>query len=343
MRNADGRRSVRHPDEHELVQVVDASVGLRQLLAAASAPPTPAELKGRSRAIADFRAAQRPATHHQPVTPATGVLGPARRTPVSVVRASRWSAARLTVLCTALVVLLGGTAAAAAAGELPSALQNAVSGFLNAPTRSTPPPAPADPSAEPTAEPGASSAGSGHPTAPDGLPAARSHAAVGQPSAATATAPQLAGLCRAYQATGSAAAMLATPGLAPLVTAADGAPKVAAFCAQLTGRAEIGPPSAHPSSAHPSSAHPSSAHPTSAHPTSARSSVAHRPSTRPSAGSPSAGSSSSPADTARPDTPGAGAEASPAQPMGTARLAPGRAHPGSQPHAARQPAGPTVG
>jgi hypothetical protein len=61
-----GRRSPRHPDEDELVRAVDASAALRQLLAAAAAPPSTAELKGRSRAIADFRAAQLPRSPTEP-------------------------------------------------------------------------------------------------------------------------------------------------------------------------------------------------------------------------------------------------------------------------------------
>jgi hypothetical protein len=60
MTSAHGPRSPRHPDEDELARVADASAALRQLLAAAAAPPSTAELKGRSRAIADFRAARLP-------------------------------------------------------------------------------------------------------------------------------------------------------------------------------------------------------------------------------------------------------------------------------------------
>ncbi len=59
MTTPDGHGSRRHPDEHELARAVEASAALRQLLAAASAPPSTAELKGRSRAIAAFRAAHR--------------------------------------------------------------------------------------------------------------------------------------------------------------------------------------------------------------------------------------------------------------------------------------------
>jgi len=54
-----GPESRRHPDEQELARAVHASDALRQLLAAAAAPPSTAELKGRSRAVAAFRAAYR--------------------------------------------------------------------------------------------------------------------------------------------------------------------------------------------------------------------------------------------------------------------------------------------
>jgi hypothetical protein len=121
MTNAGGRRSQRHPDEQELVQAVDDSAALRQLLAAAAAPPSTAELKGRSRAIADFRAARRHGTvHPQPVDQVSGRAGSGRRGAAKLTQIGRRSAARLTVACTALIMLLSGTAAAAAAGELPT-------------------------------------------------------------------------------------------------------------------------------------------------------------------------------------------------------------------------------
>lgn len=253
MSNASRRRSRRHPDEHELVQAVDSSAALRQLLAAASAPPSTAELKGRARAIAAFRAAQRRALHPHQVNPVTGQAGPDRRAPARLARAGRWSAARLTVACTALVVLLGGTAAAAAAGELPAALQNAVSDLLNtpAPAGDRPAPAPASSSAEATVQPEPRRTGSAPSSAPN--PPGSSTAA-GRAGASAASPPQLVGLCRAYQAAGSveAATLLARPGFAPLVMAADGVPKVATFCVQLTGPA----PAAHPWSPHRPGAHP---------------------------------------------------------------------------------------
>jgi hypothetical protein len=135
MTHANGRWPPRHPDEDELVRAVDASSALRQLLAAASAPPSTAELKGRSRAIADFRAAQRPsapAPAPEPDTEPTGQARGGRLTAAGLMRPSRWSA-RVTVACAALVTLLGGTAATAAAGELPTALRNAVSNLFTDP------------------------------------------------------------------------------------------------------------------------------------------------------------------------------------------------------------------
>src|ERR1700712_3318814 len=90
MTHADGHRSQLHPDEAELVRAVDASAALRQLLAAASAPPSRAELKGRSRAIADFRAAQRASARESPpVPPATSRAGSGRLAPAGFTRAGR--------------------------------------------------------------------------------------------------------------------------------------------------------------------------------------------------------------------------------------------------------------
>lgn len=262
MSNA-SRRPRRHPDEHELVQAVAASAALRRLLAAASAPPSTAELEGRSRAIAHFRAAQRPSPlHPEPINPATGQAGqaaPERRAPARLAGVGRWSAARVTVACTALVVLLGGTAAATAAPELPTALHNAVSDLLNtsAPADS-PPPAPASSSAEPTVRPEPRRTGSGASSAPN---RPGSSTAAGRAGTSAASLPQLVGLCRAYQAAGSieAAALLARPGFAPLVMAADGVPGVTAFCAHLTDPARTVPPgSSHSPNTYRPGAHPTS-------------------------------------------------------------------------------------
>lgn len=249
MSNASRRSPRRHPDEHELVQAVAASAALRQLLAAASAPPSTAELKGRARAIADFRAAQRPGRRDiLPVTPASEA-DPERRPPVRLARVGRWSAARLTVACAAMVVLLGGTAAAAAAGELPNVLQNAVSELLNtpAPAGDSPPPAPGRTFTEPAVQPEPQRTGAGPSSAPKRSGSSTAAAPTG---AASADSPQLAGLCRAYQAAGSveAAALLARPGFALLVTAADGPPRVTAFCARLTGPVSTVAPGPRPSS-----------------------------------------------------------------------------------------------
>ena len=120
--------SPRYPDEDELVRAVDGSAALRQLLAAASAPPSTAELRGRSRAIADFRAAQRhSASAAEPVSTSHAPSG--KHAVVGLRRLGRWSV-RLTVACTALVVLLGGTAATAVAGGLPTALRKAVASLV---------------------------------------------------------------------------------------------------------------------------------------------------------------------------------------------------------------------
>lgn len=131
MTHAHDRRSPRHPDEDELVRVVDASAALRQLLAAASAPPSTAELKGRSQAIADFRATHRPrASVAGHGSGATSRARAGHRGAAALARAGRRSSARLTVACAAVVALLGSTTAAATAGELPTALRNAMSGLF---------------------------------------------------------------------------------------------------------------------------------------------------------------------------------------------------------------------
>ncbi|MEO7260533.1 MAG: hypothetical protein ABI047_04660 [Jatrophihabitantaceae bacterium] len=324
MTNANGRRSQRHPDEHELVQAIDASAALRQLLAAASAPPSTAELKGRSRAIADFRAAQRPGgVNPQPADPAIGPAGSGRRVTAKLARAGRWSAARLTVAGTALVVLLGGTAAAAAAGELPTALQNAVSDLFNAqtPAGDSPTPTPTG-----TAESRPERTGGGPSPAPSSSPAAG--AAAGR-SAASASPPRLVGLCHAYQAAGSATAMLTRPGFAPLVTAADGVPGVAGFCAELTGPAKAAPAGSAPAgSAPPGSAPPGSA---PANPV---------PGSGPSGSGPSGSGPPNPVPgSVRSGTRPSAAPASPARPAVTSRVRSG-AGPRSQLQASRHPTGP---
>src|SRR5689334_14730928 len=134
-----GPESRRHPDEQELARAVHASDALQQLLAAASAPPSTAELKGRARAVAAFRAAyrlRRPGTGSQPVDSSTAAsqaaaieqaptespvegraddagtpAGSRRRTKLA--RARRWSAAQLTVAGASLLMLLGASTAAA--------------------------------------------------------------------------------------------------------------------------------------------------------------------------------------------------------------------------------------
>ncbi|MDQ1720571.1 MAG: hypothetical protein QOI26_305 [Pseudonocardiales bacterium] len=58
------------------MQGVDASAALRQLLVAASAPPSPTELTGLPRAIAGFRAVQRLRSGHpQRADPANSQAG----------------------------------------------------------------------------------------------------------------------------------------------------------------------------------------------------------------------------------------------------------------------------
>jgi hypothetical protein len=113
------------PDEDELVRAVDASAALRQLLAAASAPPSTAELRGHARAVAEFRATQRSGARTHDCEPAIQSTNGGRFVVASLSRSGRWSA-RVTVACTALAVLFGDTAATTAVRELPMALRNAV-------------------------------------------------------------------------------------------------------------------------------------------------------------------------------------------------------------------------
>ncbi|MBV9821747.1 MAG: hypothetical protein JO144_05835 [Actinobacteria bacterium] len=130
-----GPESRRAPDEQELTRAAHSSDALRQLLAAAAAPPTTAELKGRSRALAAFRSVYRlrrpgagarhprpavpiDADQQEPAEPGTrlsevtdGGSGTDRRRRSGLARARRWSAAQLTLAGTALLVLLGTPAA----------------------------------------------------------------------------------------------------------------------------------------------------------------------------------------------------------------------------------------
>ncbi|HST46848.1 hypothetical protein [Jatrophihabitans sp.] len=267
---ADGHESRHHPDEQELARAAHASDALQQLLAAASAPPSTAELKGRSRAVAAFRAAyrlRRPAaagstvtagstatagetatvgstatageTDLDPAARTEGDLGDEGRTPAGnrrrtkLARARRWSAAQLTVAGAALLMLLGATAAAAAAGQLPAPLQETVSDLFNGSGAPDPErtPAPHSPSVPHPPLPVPSR------TAPP--PAASATSSPSAPARSTGrstdTPAQLPGLCRAYQAAGPSAATLSRPGFRPLVDAAGGTSGVEGYCAALTG------------------------------------------------------------------------------------------------------------
>jgi hypothetical protein len=225
-----------HPDEDDLVRAVDASAALRHLLAAASAPPSTAELKGHSRAIAAYRATRPPGEHEpEPGTGSTSRVPGGHRVRARFTGAGRWSAARLTAACTALLVLFGSAAGVAWAGELPEALQDAVSSLVNG--RSSPGDSPA-PTATPERSlprlPGPSAAvtGGSRPSGSFG----GSSASTGRPPADAA--PRLAGLCRAYRAhqvDGSSERILARPGFAALVAAAGGVSAVTAFCAETDG------------------------------------------------------------------------------------------------------------
>lgn len=257
MTNVNGRGPQRHPDEQELLRIVECSLALRQLLASAAAPPSAAELSGRSRAVADFLAAHRsesgrlrPASHDPLALEVhcddlagksrSGWLTPrvtsgGRPTTVGAPRfaaVGRWSAARLTVACAALVTVLGGTAAAAAAGELPVPVQNAVAELFDS-TPAGHSPAPTATPADRSASPASGAAGSPDSSAASTSRPVGSSAAAGRSAVERASAPQLLGLCRAYRAAGKSRTALAGPGFAPLVAAAKGSAHVDAFCAGL--------------------------------------------------------------------------------------------------------------
>lgn len=146
MTDADGRGTEPRPDD-ELDRAVGASAALRQLLAAACAPPTAAELKGRAQAMAGFRAARRlwPTGNKPGFEPASqshrGHRG-ARFWPPS----GRLSPAQLTVACTAVFALLTSTTAAATAGELPATLHETVTEFFTDPGPASDSPLPPSPS-----------------------------------------------------------------------------------------------------------------------------------------------------------------------------------------------------
>ncbi|HEX8094327.1 hypothetical protein [Jatrophihabitans sp.] len=223
MTHASGRWSPRHPDEDELVRAVDASAALRQLLAAASAPPSTAELTGRPRAIADFRAAQRPRAPEPDTEPTCSARGGQPAT-TGLRRPSRWSA-RLTVACTALIVLLGGTVATAAAGELPT-LRQAMSNLFTdlIPPDDTPPPG--GTSSEHPLQPRPGRTGPSSPgSASTGSPASKSAMGGAVERRLTGTSvPQVARSCRSCpvrQASGTAAGRQATP---PQVTPRQATP-----------------------------------------------------------------------------------------------------------------------
>ncbi len=223
MTNFEGRGSQRHPDDHEIVRTIEASAALQLLLAAASAPPTAAELAGHSRAVAGFRRSPsaRPESRR-----------PSRHRVI-------WSpTARFGLVGAALVLILGGTGVAAAAGGLPVALQSTVRDLFHA---SAPAPHRSADRSVGTASDGAgpsSSAAAGRRwSSAVRESVAASTPGLGLSSAPTATS-QLAGLCRAIRAGANPALTLSTPAFRPLARAAGGAAKVTTYCAGLIGRVE---------------------------------------------------------------------------------------------------------
>nr|MDQ2835787.1 hypothetical protein [Actinomycetota bacterium] len=82
MTSSGSSRASRRPDEHELVRQIAASAELTELISAATAPATAAELVGEDAALAQFltaRAGHSPQRRGRParrtVLAASGVLG----------------------------------------------------------------------------------------------------------------------------------------------------------------------------------------------------------------------------------------------------------------------------
>lgn len=222
------RRAVADHQDPVLSGAASRSDALARLLADASAPAHADELAGLTAALTMF--------DHTSPRP--------RRNPVLSVLAKLLAAKALAAL--AGTAAIGGVALAAAAGTLPTPVQDFAHDTLKAPPASS----------------------STH------VPKARhTHGSSASPS------PNPVGLCRAYNA-GVAAAKgkaLSNPAFTVLITAAGGEAAVPGYCTTLLAAAPGGRPTALPTQAqsHKPSSHPTgkpSSHPTgppTSHPTAA--------------------------------------------------------------------------
>jgi hypothetical protein len=200
--------------------------GLAALLAAAAAPPLPAELAGEGRAVADFLRVRRQALPRR-----DGVGGSVARRRISRAVTAKAAAA-------AAVLLVGGSAFATESGRLPAGTQQRVHDalpFLAPPARSR-------------ATQGTSATGPGQgpvttSPSPSALPPASPFPATSPNSA------RLASLCRAWRDAGTGgphATPMPTADLAELVAAAGSDQHLASFCAHVLASASPDKPAKSP-------------------------------------------------------------------------------------------------
>jgi hypothetical protein len=186
-----------------------------ELLAAATAPPTPGELTGQAAALAELRALTRP----RRVATGTRAARPRRR---------RRTGLAIVVVAGALVT---GGVAGAATGHLPGPVRDAVRSILTSPGDGTPGPAtrPASPPG-PGATGGPASAGAA--TDPSGSQPTGTN---DRGPASTAAGQDNTGLCQAYLKGKGAeqGRKLDAPALQALARAAGGEDRIAGYCADL--------------------------------------------------------------------------------------------------------------
>ena len=239
--------------EHLLDGAHGAPKDLADMLRAAAAPGSAAELAGEHQALAVLRAA-RLAPDPAP-----------RRTRMLKAAIAQLIAAKFAATAAVAAAATGGLALAAATGSLPSPLQHAAHSAFGAPNPHS----------------------NGHATIPTLPAAASSHPASDAPAAqdsptdagatpTTTPSPSLTGLCTAYQhgAANSNGKALDNPAFTVLITAAGGKDNVASYCTTL-----VGTPTSHPTGepsdlpSHPTGqpsdlpSHPTGAATTPDHPT----------------------------------------------------------------------------
>jgi hypothetical protein len=200
-------------------QAPPAYAKVAELLAAATAAPSPGELAGRAPVLAELRAV----TWARPPATATFRPAPAPR---------RRRRTGLAVVVVAGALAAGGVAGAAT-GHLPGPVREAARTILGGasgvapvtPTRPNPPPAPA-PDTHPTGAGGAGPHGS--------RPGVATSRGPGPSAAVPAPSPNLEGLCRAYAAdAGGQGPALEAAAFQALARAAGGQDQVPAYCEDL--------------------------------------------------------------------------------------------------------------